>query len=260
MGDISQSRLDLTTYEEKYINGEHEGSNYDFVFIPIENIEGNEIGYFISTYSGNIFAQLQMRYISYAIGATLFVWSSFAFILVIDIGRRRLKNISQHDPLTGSYNRRYLDQFLENEIARTKRTGNPFSMLLLDIDLFKDINDTYGHLKGDEVLENLVNTIDNHIRQEDIIARFGGEEFIIVLVNTPKDKALKKAKQLKHLIENSNIANINITVSLGVTEYTEESTIDSLIHEADKALYYAKETGRNRAVLYDMEMDNNQDA
>lgn len=255
LGDVADETLNLSNYSEKYITAYYEGSNYAFVFIPITNMENQNIGYLISGYSGDTFMELRGRYLVYGIGATLFIWSTFVFVLFIDQGRRKLKLLSQKDPLTGSYNRRYLDRFLQTEMARSKRTGHPFSLLMLDIDHFKKVNDLHGHLKGDKVLENLVVTINRHIREEDIIARFGGEEFVIVLINTGKDKAHHKAEQLKHLIENSNVADLNITISIGVTEYTEGATIDSLIHEADKALYYAKETGRNRAILYDMEME-----
>ncbi|MCF7925423.1 MAG: diguanylate cyclase [Candidatus Izimaplasma sp.] len=255
LGNVSKEKLDLGNYQDKQVSIVYEQSRYDFIFVPLVNMNDEAVGYIITLETAEAFTELRIRYISYFIATTVFVGSNYVLFLFIDKARKKLREISQHDSLTGIYNRRYLDQFLEKEIARSKRSKMPFSLLMFDIDHFKEINDTYGHLKGDAVLENLVKIINNHIRQEDIVARFGGEEFVIILINTEGENALTKAKQLTKLVEKSNIADLTITISIGVTTFDDESTIDTLIHKADTALYYAKEHGRNKAIRYQKEMD-----
>jgi diguanylate cyclase (GGDEF)-like protein len=159
------------------------------------------------------------------------------------------------DALTGLGNRRYFDETLRREMARTKRNGSPLSLVLLDIDFFKKINDVYGHTMGDVVLKELATLILSNLRQCDWIARYGGEEYALILPDTPCLEALKLLERLRVLVERQvfarNHAPLKITVSLGITQYdVKRHTLESLVAEADEALYEAKHHGRNQVRVY----------
>ena len=157
------------------------------------------------------------------------------------------------DTLTGLYNRRQFEAMTKQAFALHERTGNPFSVIMLDIDHFKNINDTYGHDAGDVVLKHLAEVMQHTMRQSDIIARFGGEEFIIFLMNTPPAEGVLAANKLREAIETesfmSGSTKIPVTISLGVST-SQESDIATLAKEADLALYYSKEHGRNQVTMY----------
>jgi diguanylate cyclase (GGDEF)-like protein len=146
------------------------------------------------------------------------------------------------DELTEIYNKRYFDNYLESFI----RYGNKGSIIFFDIDHFKNINDTYGHQIGDKVLKSIAKCIREHIRQNDTFARWGGEEFIIILNNLDLDMAVKKAEEFRKCIEEYIFEqNISATISLGVTKVEEKDTKNTLIHRVDSLLYKAKHNGRN---------------
>ena len=158
---------------------------------------------------------------------------------------QKLKKLATTDGLTGILNKFTFNKFLEEEIYRAERYGTKFSIILFDIDNFKKINDTYGHLTGDEVLKEVVNVVKTQIRKSDIFARWGGEEFIILLPNGTDP--MKVAEKIKEKVENHKFKNLpKITVSIGVTTFKEGDTINSIIRRADQALYKAKEKGKNR--------------
>ncbi len=167
---------------------------------------------------------------------------------------KRLKEESELDFLTRLYNRRTLFKFLEHLVAMAKRNKENLSFVILDLDKFKNINDTYGHQTGDEVLKNTANLIKSGVRKADVVGRFGGEEFCIVMQQTNIKNACVVAEKIRQTVENNEIEiggkKIDITVSLGVSELSENEGINSLIKKADTALYKAKETGRNRSVAY----------
>ncbi len=165
---------------------------------------------------------------------------------------RQLHDLSKTDGLTGLANRRYLMDFLEREIKRTQRKDEPCSLIMLDIDHFKKINDHYGHHQGDQVLIGLSNLLNKQVRQYDLAARYGGEEFALVLPETPMDRAMQVAErvrldtaQLRFFDEDPGV---HLTLSLGVAAYplSQIKTVDDLVREADDALYRAKRDGRNR--------------
>lgn len=166
----------------------------------------------------------------------------------------RLQEQANRDPLTGLYNRRYLDDSLQREIDRCCRVGSPTSLVLMDIDHFKPINDTHGHVAGDAVLSQLAAILGSLSRNSDILCRFGGEEFLVVLPDTSLEIALKRAEEYRQAIENTPMVTekgpLSITLSAGVASFTDCVEGDSLIHMADKALYQAKEQGRNRVVAW----------
>jgi len=155
-----------------------------------------------------------------------------------------------HDALTGIYNRSYYFEKISNEIEQAKRYGTTFCIVLFDIDHFKKFNDTYGHLKGDEVLVKLSETIHSNTRSADTFARWGGEEFIVLLEKTTLDKAELIAEHFRKLIENMQISGIEqVTSSFGVTQFQSADDDNSILKRADDALYLAKESGRNCVVV-----------
>jgi diguanylate cyclase (GGDEF)-like protein/PAS domain S-box-containing protein len=162
-----------------------------------------------------------------------------------------LKAAASHDQLTGAYNRRFADQILHKELARFNRFQQPVTLILADIDHFKVINDTYGHLVGDDVLQQFVDTLDARLRDTDYLVRWGGEEFLMILPDTDKNGALELAEALRAQVAEQPYAdaNIDLTASFGVSELGEHDAIETWLQRADRALYEAKHNGRNRVVL-----------
>lgn len=166
-----------------------------------------------------------------------------------------LQEQAVRDGLTGLFNRRYLDEMLEREVSRARREGIPLSLVMLDIDHFKRVNDTYGHQAGDEVLRTLAATLLADIRAEDMACRYGGEEFLILLPNMPLAAALLRAESWRAAVADLAVAHgdfsIRFTVSLGVAAYPDHGkTPDDLTRCADHALYRAKNAGRNQVQAY----------
>lgn len=163
-----------------------------------------------------------------------------------------LSNLVRTDTLTGIANYRYFFQALEQEIERTQRSGQPTSLIMLDIDFFKKINDQWGHEVGNQALIHLSRLLQQTVRKLDIPCRYGGEEFTVILPDTNLAACLPVAERIRQVIEESplNIAGqpLHMTVSLGITTYSDkqEVTVEDLVKQADKYLYQAKESGRNR--------------
>ncbi len=162
----------------------------------------------------------------------------------------QMQRLSITDKLTQIYNRLFLDQVLSKQHYRLLRNGEKCSLILLDIDHFKEINDKYGHLIGDRVLQKLTSLIKKHLRESDTFGRWGGEEFMIIAPHTTAKEAYIIAEKLRKLIEEHEFEDVDhLTVSFGVTECKKEHTLDTDILTADKALYRSKEEGRNRVTL-----------
>jgi diguanylate cyclase (GGDEF)-like protein/PAS domain S-box-containing protein len=154
--------------------------------------------------------------------------------------------IANHDKLTSLYNRYMFDESLEKEIKRAKRYAHPLSFIITDIDYFKNINDTYGHQTGDKILIELSGILLENIRDIDILARWGGEEFVMILPDTSNEQVLSLAEKLRSIIQTHSFEqNISLTCSFGVTTFHEHDTNDAIFARMDKALYQAKESGRN---------------
>ncbi|MGW8220596.1 MAG: sensor domain-containing diguanylate cyclase [Syntrophobacteria bacterium] len=167
---------------------------------------------------------------------------------------KELHELSITDSLTGLYNRKHLMETLENEVARSKRHKHDFSVLVIDIDHFKEYNDTYGHLAGDEVLSRLATVFKESVRSCDYVARYGGEEFILVLPEIGPEDGVKAAERIRKKVAKESFAGdgkpIQVTVSVGVASYPKDGDdSQSIIRHADTALYKSKESGRNRVVL-----------
>jgi len=161
--------------------------------------------------------------------------------------KKELEKISVTDNLTGVYNRHKLNAILKREFSRSNRVSVPFGIIILDIDLFKNINDKYGHNVGDTVLKQITSIIQENIRECDTLGRWGGEEFLIIIPKGDGDAGKLLANKLKSKIEKYPFSIVkHVTASFGVATYKEDDTIDSLIKRADDALYRAKENGRNR--------------
>jgi two-component system cell cycle response regulator len=165
-----------------------------------------------------------------------------------------IHNMAIQDGMTGIHNKRYFSEFLEREIAVCSRHGHPLTLVMFDVDHFKKINDTHGHLAGDAVLKDLAGRIRPRIRREDLFARYGGEEFACVLPSTALAGGIVFAEHLRSIIEERPCAfeekQIQFTISLGVTTLHRETGVDAavLIKRADENLYAAKRGGRNRVV------------
>jgi diguanylate cyclase (GGDEF)-like protein len=161
-----------------------------------------------------------------------------------------IQEIAIHDELTGFYNRRHLLELLENEKNRSLRGNTSFTIAILDIDHFKQVNDTYGHQAGDEVLRRVSTAIRNTMRNTDFCGRYGGEEFVLVLIQTDLKEAMICAERMRANIEKCRFPGIGdgfrITASIGLSQYHLREEIDTMIARADRALYRAKEGGRNR--------------
>lgn len=171
--------------------------------------------------------------------------------------QRQLSEQANRDALTGLYNRRYLDSTLERELARCQREGLPLSLMLIDLDHFKRINDTYGHQAGDEVLKQLADMLSAQARSADVVCRFGGEEFLLLLPNMPQAVALERAEQWRRDFAANTIVfgefRMQATLSIGLASYPGHGTSpQALIRSADRALYRAKTEGRNRVVVAEL--------
>lgn len=172
---------------------------------------------------------------------------------------RKLMALSITDALTGLYNRRHFEHVIAQELAHTARNDQPCSLMILDIDHFKRINDNFGHAMGDEVLRGMAQVIRDNIRQEDIPCRIGGEEFVVACRHTDEPAAMQLAERLRAAAEQAdfriNDMLITFTISIGVTTQAANSdTLDNIFKEADRALYHSKAHGRNR-VTHATELD-----
>ncbi|MEK5331836.1 sensor domain-containing diguanylate cyclase [Lysinibacillus sp. FSL W8-0992] len=162
-----------------------------------------------------------------------------------------LVELSVTDKLTGLKNRRFFQEQLEEQLAIFHESAKPFSLLILDIDHFKKVNDTFGHQVGDEVLAQLAQILNAQARQGDVVARFGGEEFVIILPETDVTTSWTIAEQLRQAVEQAQWQTGSITISIGIATVTEEDTDLTILKKADKALYVSKENGRNRVSTFE---------
>ncbi|MGE4382040.1 MAG: GGDEF domain-containing protein [Arcobacter sp.] len=165
--------------------------------------------------------------------------------------KKELEKMASIDKLTNIYNRRMIDDFLKQEVEIEKRHSNGLSVILIDIDHFKDVNDTYGHQMGDIVLSKIAELITINSRKSDIQGRYGGEEFIIICPQTTCNQALILAEKIRVSIEDFTFEQIGKkTISLGISSFEENDAEEDLVKKADIALYEAKNTGRNKVIVY----------
>lgn len=188
-------------------------------------------------------------------GEFLVISSSFSTIwMASDELQHELSEIARIDPLTGIYNRRAFDEYCDIEFSRTQRSGSSFAIIMCDLDHFKNVNDRYGHHIGDEVLKRFSIILKDKVRQQDVVARFGGEEFVLLLPGNNTEQGLQAAEQLRARttatrIEIDRDVSLAISASFGVAHYcADDSEWCTVLHRADNALYTAKRQGRNRVV------------
>ncbi len=171
-----------------------------------------------------------------------------------DVTERRLlseelRNLAVTDPLTGAFNRRHFMEELNREMERSDRYSIPLSLIMLDLDNFKNINDLFGHETGDRVLKGVVDLIRKRIRLPDVLARWGGEEFMIMLVNTALKEATKLSTALLESLRKRIFPEVgSLTASFGVTQYVGRESTDNLLTRVDDLMYQAKQTGRARII------------
>ena len=172
---------------------------------------------------------------------------------------KKMEDLSNIDGLTGLYNRRCFNNMIERKASEASRMKVPLSMIMLDIDHFKRVNDTYGHKAGDDVIRFISKTIKSSVRKVDFAARYGGEEFVVLLNNTTIDSAEKIAEKIRNLVRDSSVnadgVLLSVTASFGVSSYPEPSmSAGDLVKDADKALYYSKEHGRDQVTVFSKEI------
>ena len=171
----------------------------------------------------------------------------FEALSELNTSNRQLQLLSSQDPLTGLLNRRSFDRALEREMARSERFGHAMSLLIIDIDNFKETNDTFGHVFGDEVIKQVAQSIRVHVRDVDFVGRLGGDEFVVILIETDRPYAIQVADRMR--IEVSKLATQpgqpSLSISVGHAQYEGES-LTAFIERADQALYQAKKAGKNR--------------
>lgn len=223
---------------------------YTVTFLPIKRKK--PIGYLISYKADNNLALFSTTFWQNTILAHLAIILILGFIYHILETKSRFENMAVTDKLTKLYNRHKFYLTVTPEINRAKRSGKPFSIIIFDIDKFKQINDRYGHNTGDYILKTVAQLVRENVRSYDSIYRWGGEEFLILAPETNAKQAMQLAEKIRKIIESYRFDILGqITISLGVAEFNPQTdaNIDRTIRRADNALYVAKKEGRNRAAL-----------
>lgn len=227
----------------------YEDNDYNIHFKAIRDVANNHVGYLYSISRTNslvVFARERNQVLLIATAVMMFMISLFYLVM------KKEEEISKYamiDSLTGIYNRGTFIDFANKFIARQKRDETPISIAMVDIDNFKEVNDIHGHRLGDKILVEIVQTIANSIRDSDILARYGGDEFVILLPDTNIDVAICVLERIRSHIEHTAFMKTNsITISVGVHEKFPHETIEDSIQIADDALYKAKLNGRNQVV------------
>lgn len=187
---------------------------------------------------------------------SLLVTSFIAIIIILLIRKyhKKLESIANYDNLTKIANRHNFNYEFEKYFSLSKRNKESLSLLFIDIDNFKNINDTLGHDIGDRVLIKISKLLKQYTRKEDLLARWGGEEFVILLINSDLNTSTNKAEELRYLIENNtelqDLLSYKITASFGLTKAKDNDSIEDIIIRADKAMYESKHSGKNRVTVY----------
>nr|MBC8237758.1 GGDEF domain-containing protein [Candidatus Sulfurimonas ponti] len=188
-------------------------------------------------------------------GISLFLTLLITLIIIGVIGQyhKNLENLANYDMLTMLPNRRNFKDKFEHFLLLSKRNKQALSLLYMDLDNFKKINDNFGHKTGDEILKSFADILQENVRKTDIYARWGGEEFLLAFVDTPIEEAVHIANKIRKTVENSvrmqELIHRSCTISAGLTQCNDEDTIDSVITRADKAMYNAKEGGKNKVCV-----------
>jgi diguanylate cyclase (GGDEF)-like protein len=213
-------------------------------------VEGEILGCIsLNSDQPNAFDAQDLQFLSvigYQMAATLKHFQRFSSI----------KNIALYDTLTGLYNRRYFEEKLGVETQKSFYSSTPLSFVMVDIDHFKKVNDTFGHTGGDQVLCKISSLLKNSIRKKDTVARYGGEEFILILPEAGLEESFIIAERIRRLVENTSFeigqAQVNLTISMGISNFPSHraKSKEELVKMADQALYDAKRGGRNKVCIF----------
>ena len=187
----------------------------------------------------------------YVAGMSVAVCAGVLRLVMLQSRVRLLEGLAITDALTGAYNRRYLDECLATAIERRARHGESAALLVIDVDRFKRINDSFGHAAGDRVLKSISAVVRSRARRMDALFRSGGEEFALLLAGADLRDATSVAEELRLAIERSSLIEGGMSVSIGVSDLDAGHTPESWLHDADVALYLAKRAGRNRVAARD---------
>ncbi len=232
-----------------------EGKTLLVTFLPVKNVKGVTAAYFVSYRDDKTLSDSHKRLNRVMFGVIVFASFFLAggYIYFWQEQKKNLyENMAMTDRLTKVANRQHFDLIFDQIIKEAKRRKEIFSFVLLDIDDFKKVNDTYGHDAGDKVLKFLAALLQTNTREQDFVARWGGEEFAIILPTTSGEQAFHLCEKLRFVLQESVIetpaAQLKISCSFGIAECTEESDQNELLTRADKALYRAKRTGKNKVV------------
>jgi diguanylate cyclase (GGDEF)-like protein len=195
-------------------------------------------------------ANIMLAFIFFSYIAYKYETNKITYEIKLKESCKKLETVSNTDKLTKLYNRSKINRVIERSIYFYKKYDKNFSIILLDIDDFKQVNDTYGHLAGDIVLKEFANVIKSNLKENYIAGRWGGEEFMIILPQTSLDDAVAFANKLKQAINNYNFSyKFSNSATFGVAEFSKNDTKESIIDKADKALYKGKEKGKNQVVF-----------
>lgn len=257
VSDVSKSNHRFNAYvlDDSFFNSELEEFNKKEIIIEPIEYKHNQIGSILLTNKNEF---------SIDIKNNLHIYSqSLALALNNALVHNKVQKLASVDYLTNIFNRRYGLKKLHEEFVQANKIGTPLSILMLDIDYFKKINDTFGHSIGDKVLCEITHIIHSVLRDEDILVRYGGEEFIAILKSVSSKNVYTIANRIRLLIEKNSIGccerKINVTISIGAASIPDSyiSSTQELIDAADKALYSAKNSGRNKVILFSDELKAN---
>ncbi len=240
------------------------------ICIPIAKIQGNEEVNLETDRRRNVYQPFTKDRLGYIYLETDNIFNNFSResykhiktlmnLLFVMIDSYNLKKISSIDKLTGVYLRKYFEDLMMLEMNRAKGNGTNFSMVMCDIDKFKSVNDSFGHRKGDEILRRIGQTLNGTLRISDLVGRYGGEEFVILLPMTSSEEALEVCEKVRIDIERQKMlgSDFPLTMSFGISSYPDHGTSEEeLLEKADQALYFSKNNGRNKTTLWDPNIGN----
>ena len=236
------------------INAKLDGNTYLITFLPIENCQGRIVAYLVTYQSNDFFEKNRLAFQrTVALAFVLNLLAALVFYRFLREERRLMRELEAYattDPLTGVMNRRAFLEAARRMIRSNRRHGLSTSLIFFDLDHFKTINDRYGHDEGDEVLKSIAHLVKIRLRENDLLARWGGEEFVVLLDGTCIEDACKVAEMLRQVVEECEVGaqRRHVTVSLGVIEVGSDESVETAIERADQAMYCAKKAGRNRVV------------
>ena len=225
--------------------GKYGGS---FIFISVENFSGRHVGYVLTEEDGAVYRQLRRDYMTdTAMLITIYLLLASGFVFVI-YSREKFRHIAIHDKVTGAFSRHMFYEVFEKMVHKIRRNESTMAVIMADVDDFKSINDRHGHFTGDKVLKHLTEVFVRNIRHSDYVARWGGEEFMILLNDINMENGKKVAEKLRGAVETEDFPKVGrVTCSFGICEVNcENANVEEILNDVDGLLYRAKHNGKNR--------------